>query len=91
MSITKQDADAIASKLKATVQKKGKAHDLAQIIHNGKIIAQFGIRRGSRKDAGHGHIPRDIYLNHKKCSDLASCTFSRDAWLQNMADKGLLA
>jgi hypothetical protein len=32
-------------------------HQLAIIEYEGKRIAQFGIRRGSRRDQGHDHVP----------------------------------
>jgi hypothetical protein len=87
--LNKDDAQKIAKKLKARIH-AGSAHDIAVIEHQGKHIADFGIRRGSRRDQGHGHIPADIHLNLREALSLAQCTLSREQWIQRMKDKGLI-
>jgi hypothetical protein len=57
--ITKDHAAKIAARLRATIWPGG-IHDIAVIEFEGKRIAQFRIRRGSRRDAGHDHIPASI-------------------------------
>jgi hypothetical protein len=47
--LTKDHAEAIARKLKA-VTIPGRRDDIAAIQYNGQAVAQFGIRRGSRRD-----------------------------------------
>ena len=55
--LTKDDAEKIAVKLKGD-RHSGSKHELVRLVYEGKLIAQFGIRRGSRKDQGHDFIPR---------------------------------
>lgn len=87
--LNKDDAQRIAKKLKARIE-AGSAHDIAVIEYNGKHIADFGIRRGSRRDQGHGHIPSDIYLNLRDALSLAQCTLSYENWIQRMKDRGVI-
>jgi len=90
-NLTKEHALKIAKKLGASVTgRAGKAHDLALVYHQGKLIAHFGIRRGSRKDLGHDHIPAQLYLRAGEARDLARCPLSRQDWLAILAEKGLL-
>ena len=91
MTLTKKHALAIAKKLNATIDKKGSGHDRAEIFHEGKLIAHFGIRRGSRKDQSHGHIPADLYVTQKDARDLALCPMTKKEWLELMEEKGFLA
>ena len=87
--ITKEHAIKISRKLGATISsRKNKAHDIAQVIENGRIIAFFGIRRGSEKDKGHDHISRDLHLSPHDAKLLAQCPLSRDGWLEIMRQKG---
>lgn len=90
MAITKEHALRIAKKLKATIDKRGGAHDIALIYHEGVLIAHFGIRRGSRKDAGHGHIPHSLHVAQSTCLGLAQCPVKREEWIQAMREQGLL-
>ncbi len=90
MMLTKEHAKKIAAKLGAEIDTKGKAHDIASILHAGKVIAWFGIRRGSKKNSGHDHIPRDLFFSPNKCLGLANCPVSRDEWLERMKELGKL-
>ncbi len=76
--ITKDHAKKIAKKLKAVIDQSPKAHDLACTCHGGRLIATFGIRRGSRKSLGHGHIPEDLQLSPHDTLRLANCPMSRE-------------
>ena len=87
--LTQTDASAIASKLQATINKKGKAHDIATIWHDGKFIASYGIRRASR-DKGHGHIPGALFVGPHDCHRLADCSMSQADWLAILKAKGKL-
>ncbi len=82
--IDKQHAKNIARKLKATIDKSGSAHDIAFIYHEGRLIASFGIRRGSKKSLGHGHITNDLNLSQRDTLLLANCPMSWDEWIQHM-------
>jgi hypothetical protein len=88
-TITKQHAIDIAKKLKAFVRQE-KAHAYADVFYKDRLIASFGIRRGSRIDAGHGHIPNDLHINSHQTRQLAACPLSRDEWLAILKEKGLL-
>jgi hypothetical protein len=88
--LTKEHAEKIAAKLEAQIDRSRKAHDLAAVYYEGKVIAFFGIRRGSRKNAGHDHIPRSIYFSARKCLDLANCPVSKADWLASMKELGKL-
>jgi len=89
-SLDKSHAKRIAKKLKAVIDKRGKAHDLALIYHDEQLVAWFGIRRGSRKSLGHGHTPADLHVSLKEALDLARCPMSREDWVHRMTDLGLI-
>lgn len=75
----------------AVVERRAnKAHDIAYVYHEGRLIASFGIRRGSRKDLGHGHLPGDLHLRPHETLQLAHCTLSRQAWLEKLRERGWL-
>lgn len=89
--ITKQLAEAIAIKLRAVVKRrKRKAHDLAVIYHGDLRVVSFGIRRGSRRDAGHDHVMSDLHLSPHDCRRLAQCPMSREEWIAVMTDRGVI-
>jgi len=89
VSITKDDAETIAKKLLATLDEGG-SHTKAVVRHQHRIIARFGIRRGSRRDAGHGHIPGMIHLGQPDTKKLASCTLDREGYLSILRAQNLL-
>ncbi len=89
-TITKELAKNIAKKLGAEHKKKTTAHDFYVIYHQGKPIANFGIRRGSRKELGHDHVPSQIFLRPHDARLLGQCPMSREQWLRKMSAKGLL-
>lgn len=86
--ITKQLAMEIVRKLKAKVVKRKGPHDIALVEHEGKIVADFGIRRGSNKELGHDHIPEQIFLRPSKARLLAQCPMSREDWVKIITEKG---
>ncbi len=86
--ITKQLALEIAKKLKAEIVKQTKGHDIAVVYHEGKLIANFGIRRGSSRDLGHDHVPPQIFLGPKDARLLGQCPLSREDWLKIVKEKG---
>ena len=85
--LTKDHAEAIARKLKA-VMVPGRKHDIAAIKFNGKTIAQFGIRRGSRRDQSHDYIPGQIHVTRQQAALLAQCPMSFEEWIAVMRQKG---
>ena len=88
--ITKELAERIVRKLKARIITGKKAHDIAQVYNDGKLVAWFGIRRSSNKDKGHDHIPEQIFLRPREAKLLGECPLSREEWLKILAGKGLL-
>ncbi|HLG14539.1 MAG TPA: hypothetical protein VJH03_08570 [Blastocatellia bacterium] len=87
--LTKKHAEDIAKKLHAEIRHK-KAHDLAVVEYNGQRVLQFGIRRGSRNDSGHDHLPNNLHLHPRDALLLAQCPLSREEWLRRMKEKGLI-
>ena len=88
--ITKEHADKIRKKLRAEVVTRRTAHDLAQVFHHGELVAQFGLRRGSSRDLGHGHLPEDLHLTHHQTLELARCPLSYEQWIEILRSKGLI-
>lgn len=90
--LDKEDALEIAHKLYAERQnsKKNRPHDLYVISYKGQWVAQFGIRRGSRKSAGHDHIPKEINWSPHNCKECAKCKLGFDDWIHDMIAKGIV-
>jgi len=88
--ITKELALKIAKKLEAKIEARGR-HDFALIMYEGKLVAEFGIRRGSRKDAGHDHVPEQIFLRPQQARFLGQCPLSREEWIGIATAKGYIA
>jgi hypothetical protein len=89
--ITKELAIRIAKKLDAEIEaRSNKPHDIARIFHNGRLIAHFGIRRGSDKSLGHDHIPREIHVPTSHARLLGQCPMSKQDWIEAMAQQNRL-
>ena len=88
--LTKEHAVKIAAKLGAEIRSGRKAHDLAVVYENGIRVAQFGIRRGSRKGLGHDHLTNSLHLSLHECLELARCSLSREEWIAQLQEKGLV-
>jgi hypothetical protein len=89
--VTKELAERIAVKLQAVANsKKNRPHDLYRIYHEGKLIAHFGIRRASRKDQGHDHVPSEIHVSPNQARLLGQCPMSRNEWIEEMKRKGVI-
>jgi hypothetical protein len=88
--VTKHHALNIASKLKAKliVGKKQRPHDLYAVYENDVLVTNFSIRRGSNKEAGHDHIPGQLFLGPKAARDLAQCPMSREEWIKEVRRMG---
>jgi len=86
--ITQRDAYAIAKKLGAIIR-PGRRHEIAEVIYQGKYVASFGIRRGSRQES-HSYIPRQLYISRKQADDLAACPLSADEYFAILVGKGIL-
>lgn len=88
--LTRDDAERIAAKLKGN-KHPGSKHEIVRLVYEGKLIGQFGTRRGSRKYQGHDFIPGRIHLSMHDTLSLAQCTFSYEDWIQRMKDKGVIS
>lgn len=88
--ITKELAEKIAVKLGAVYCDTG-AHKMAFIYHEGKLVASFGIRRGSNKEQGHDHVPGEVNLSTGKAKRLGQCPMSKEQWIEEMRAKRLLS
>lgn len=89
--ITKELADAIVKKLGAMVSlKPHRAHDIANVWVENKLVATFGIRRGSQKDAGHDHIPNALHLGPRDTKLFGQCDITPEAWVEMLRAKRLL-
>lgn len=86
--ITQAHARQVATKLNASIR-RGRKHDLAEINHEGKRVAQFGIRRGTR-DQSHSYVAKQLYISLGQTKDLAACPMSAEAYFKVLAEKGLL-
>ncbi len=88
--LTRKDARTIATKLGAEIRTNRKAHDLAIIYEDGIRLGQFGIRRGSRSNLGHDHLPNSLHLSPRECLELVRCSMTRKDWIANLREKGLV-
>ncbi len=88
MILTSKEAEQIADKLGAEIQKK-RLHDVAIIRWQGKMVASYGIRRSS-KAVGHDYIPTQIFLSTRETLNLAKCPLSRDGYFDILRSKGKL-
>lgn len=90
-NITKQLALSIVNKLGAEMDERPKRpHDVAKVYEGGKLVATFGIRRGSKRNAGHDHIPGKLYLSPHNTKLLGQCPYSRKEWIDHLIEKGLV-
>jgi hypothetical protein len=90
--ITKDLAEKIAAKLQAvSSSKKNRPHDLFLVYHESRLIAHFGIRRSSRRDQGHDHVPGEIHVSPNQARLLAQCPMSRGEWIAEMTRKGVIS
>ncbi len=89
--ITKELAEKIVAKLGAVKTKAGKAHDHYDVLHEGRIVATTSIRRGSEKDLGHDHLPRDLHIGPAKAKLLGQCPLTRDGYIDLLRERGLVA
>jgi len=85
---TQKHAATIASKLKCRIV-EGRRHAIAMLYEAGRLIASFGIRRGSREEP-HDYIPKQLHLTQKQCRELCDCTRNRENIIEILRTKGLL-
>jgi hypothetical protein len=86
--LTARHAELIADKLGAE-RSPGRLDERVLIKFNGVLIAQYGIRRGSR-ELPHDYIPKQIFASMRQALDLARCPMSRDDYFENLRRHGRL-
>ncbi len=64
----------------------GKAHDMVCVYYKGNRILEFGIRRGSNRNQGHGHLKNQLHLNERNLLRFAECTLSIEEWIAILRD-----
>ncbi len=85
---TKKDAKAIAVKF-GVKPEPAKKHDIVYIRFEGRIVAKYGIRRGSHNEA-HPYIPAQLYLTNRQTKELASCSLSTNRYFEILREAGRL-
>jgi|SRR5208282_2097459 hypothetical protein len=89
--ITKELALKIKDKLDGQpITTKNDEHDEYGIYVNGVLIAHFGIRRGSNKEAGHDHVQKDLNVSTGFAKQIGICKKYRDDYLDHLRERGLL-
>lgn len=84
MSIDRTDAEAIAKKLNAEIDEK-KRHRFVKIFYQGRLVAGYGIPRGSKKEHGLGHVPRELGITPHQTAELAACTMTAQQYFDIVA------
>ena len=79
-------AEKIAAKLGITPE-KGRKHERVYIRWAGKIIASYGLRRGSR-ELSHDYVVSQIFITIRQAMDLARCPTSRDEYFETLRMHG---
>lgn len=89
--ITKELALKITEKLGAVpITTKNDVHDRYGVYHNDRLIASFGIRRGSKKDAGHDHVQRELNVSTGFAKQIGICKRYLQDYLDHLRTQGLL-
>lgn len=89
--ITKELALKIKDKLGAVpLTTKNDVHDMYGVFHNDRLIASFGIRRGSKKDAGHDHVQKALNVSTGFAKQIGICKRYLEDYLTHLGMQGLL-
>jgi hypothetical protein len=86
--IDKRDAENIAKKLGAK-RRQGRKHEQVLVWHDEKLVARYGIRRGSG-NPGHAHVAKELHISAPQARELADCPMSTERYFEILAEKGLL-
>ena len=84
--ITKQQTRKIIKKLGAVFEadRTNSAHDYYAVYHEDTMVALMGVRRASKKDMPHPHIPGDLHVNEHYTREMVSCKIDREDWLREL-------
>jgi hypothetical protein len=88
--ITRQSAEIICKKLGAVFiqASRNSDHDIYGVYFEDRLVGKVGISRSPRKDKGHGHIPRDLFVRSRFAWEIASCKWYLEDYLR---ERGLIA
>jgi hypothetical protein len=85
--ITKELAIKIVGKLQAVNESEsGDEHDTYVVYHEQRIVSSFGIRRSSRKNKGHDHIPKELGVGPSFAKLLGQCPKSKTDYLVRIGE-----
>ena len=87
--LTSKEAESIAKKLEAEII-PGRRHPKVIVRWQGTIVAQYGIRRGSR-DVSHNYIPNQLFISFREALDLARCPRTKEWYFNALRSKGKLS
>jgi hypothetical protein len=101
-NLTKDDAEEIARKLRRgrptigrqrfeVVEQSRGGYRWISISYGGRRLARYGIKHGSRRNAGHDWIPGQIHLSDSEAYDFAKCHLSIDGYIDILARKNIVA
>ena len=79
--LTREDAEAIAVKLRGVRDARAPKHEVVRFYYNGKLILGFGIRRGSGEQ-WHGFIPNQMKLSQMECRLFRKCDISLEEYIE---------
>jgi len=89
--ITRDHAERIVKKLGGVLLPgKSSAHDVYEIRVNGLFVTTIGIRRSSKRDKGHDHVPREMCVGAHFAREFALCNHSVDDWANKLRERGLI-
>lgn len=88
--LTKDLAEKVVKKLGGVVR-QGRKHDIVQVYHAGKLVAFFGLRRGSDRSMLHNYISSQLYVSQNQAYLLGLCPMTREQWIEVLRAKGKLA
>lgn len=90
--ITRELAEKIRDKLcDVNMTRPNSVHDVWGISYGNKIVGRVSIRRGSEKDKGHDHIPREINVSTGFAKQIGICTKDLADYLNCLRNKGLIS
>jgi len=97
---TKDHAERTAKKLKEKPRRElpklsitedaDAAHVVQLITCGGRLVTKFGIKHGSKRNAGHGWVPKALGLGPHQAILFANCTMTVDEIIQHFIDKGFI-
>jgi hypothetical protein len=56
-----------------------------------QLVAKFGIKHGSQRNAGHGWVPRALKLGPHQAVQFANCTMTIDEMIEHLIAAGFIS